>query len=95
MESKEHLLEEEKGGGLNYELLQLRRADYEDANAIMLFLEGGKKTKYLHIYSTTEIMHLIETSFLPIVVLLPDGQVVAFATIDHSPLVSLYRKLFM
>ena len=69
--------------------LQLRRSDLDDAREIETFVEVGKRATYMRVYSSIEILHLIETSFLSITVLTGDGKIMAFAAFDHSPLVRL------
>ena len=76
------------GEAQNMDLLQLRRADYTDQTEIEAFMEESKLPSYLRVYSGRDIMHFIETSFLSISVLSPDGKVVAFASFDHSPIVT-------
>ncbi len=71
----------------NMDLLQLRRSDYGDEKEIECFIDESKRSTYLRVYSSRDIMHFVETSFLSITVLSPDGKVVAFASFDHSPIV--------
>lgn len=91
MQGKVDITEEDKHEGenlQNLELLQLRRSDHEDAAQIESYIEVNKRSTYQRVYSSVEIMHFIETAFLPISVLSPDGKVVAFAAVDHSLIVS-------
>jgi predicted cupin superfamily sugar epimerase len=90
----------EEGGAADNALqemdsLQLRRADYGDANQIETFIEESKRSTYLRVYASREIMHLIETSYLAISVLSPDGNVVAFAAFDHSPIVHIQSVILV
>jgi len=71
----------------NMDLLQLRRSDCGDEAEIETFVEESKRPTYLRVFASREILHFIETSFLPITVLSNDGKVVAFAAFDHSPIV--------
>lgn len=76
----------------NMDLLQLRRSDYTDEKEIECFIEESKRSTYLRVYGSRDIMHFIETSFLSTTVLSPDGKVVAFASFDHSPIVHIRYK---
>ncbi len=67
--------------------LQLRRSDHEDAKEIEAFIEESKVTTYKRVFAGVDIMNFIETSFLSITVLSPEGKIVAFASFDHSPIV--------
>jgi predicted cupin superfamily sugar epimerase len=78
-----------EGSIITTDNLQLRRSDREDAKEIEVFLEESKYAAYTRIFASKDILHLIETSFLSISVLSPEGKIVAFASFDHSPIVPL------
>ena len=96
---KSDILESAKGPDVlptTVDSMQLRRSDHEDAKEIEVFLGKSKYALYRRVYASADIMHFIETSFLSISVLTPDGKLVAFAAFDHSPIVWLHlHKLFV
>lgn len=76
----------------DYEDIILRRSDPDDLDQVLNLIQYDDI--YNRFYSYPKIMRLIETSYLSISVLNQEGQIIAFATFEDYPQVSIFLANF-
>ena len=76
---------------IDYEDVILRRSDPDDFEQIINLVEFDDI--YNRFYSFPKILKLVETAYLSITVLNQEGNIIAFATFEDFPQVSIHSLL--